>query len=262
MQIMIFSWFDIYAFGTPSLLQSKALQTSPSLMRLPHTSDWHLGLHFMGKTRLAEHGAFIDWLILQVRDHAVDAVIIAGDIFDTGAPPSYARELYNQLVVELHNTGTSLLMLGGNHDSVATLGESRPLLSYLSTTVIPAVKEDLDSQVLVLNKRNGRPGAIVCAIPFIRPCDVMPSQAGQSAEEKQLSLQEAIHQHYQAVYQLACAILHALQQQNRTPLAGTGNRRHLAGRRHPRHPHPVGWGTFPGEFGIGFVRSSQPQDFG
>ncbi|SMF52926.1 exonuclease subunit SbcD [Pseudogulbenkiania subflava] len=174
-------------------------------MRILHTSDWHLGQHFMGKTRQAEHHAFIDWLIQQVRDHAVDAVIIAGDIFDTGAPPSYARELYNQLVVALHNAGTALLVLGGNHDSVATLGESRPLLAYLSTTVIPAVEDPLDQQVRVLKQRDGCPGAIVCAIPFIRPRDVMQSQAGQSAEEKQLSLQEAIHRHYQAVYQLACA---------------------------------------------------------
>ncbi|BAK76704.1 nuclease SbcCD, D subunit [Pseudogulbenkiania sp. NH8B] len=190
-------------------------------MRILHTSDWHLGQHFMGKTRQAEHQAFIDWLIRHVRDHAVDAVIIAGDIFDTGAPPSYARELYNRLVVELHNAGTSLVLLGGNHDSVATLGESRPLLSYLSTTVIPAVEESLDQQVLVLNKRDGTPGAIVCAIPFIRPRDVMQSQAGQSAEEKQLSLQEAIHHHYQAVYQLACAKRDA--QRRPLPIIATGH---------------------------------------
>lgn len=85
MQIMISSWFDIYAFGTPDLLQSKALRTFLSLMRTHHTSDWHLGLHFMGKTRQAEHQAFIYWQIPLVRDHVVRAVIIAGDIFDTGA---------------------------------------------------------------------------------------------------------------------------------------------------------------------------------
>ncbi|POZ60615.1 exonuclease subunit SbcD [Chromobacterium alticapitis] len=190
-------------------------------MRILHTSDWHLGQHFMGKTRQAEHQAFIEWLIRKVREHAVDAVIIAGDIFDTGAPPSYARELYNQLVVQLHDCGAALLMLGGNHDSVATLGESRPLLSYLSTTVIPGVEENLDKQALVLNKRDGAPGAIVCAIPFIRPRDVMQSQAGQSAEEKQLSLQEAIHQHYQAVYQRACAKRDALRLP--LPIIATGH---------------------------------------
>lgn len=179
-------------------------------MRILHTSDWHLGQHFMGKTRQAEHQAFIDWLLRQVREHAVDAVIVAGDLFDTGSPPSYARELYNRLVVDLHGSGTALVLLGGNHDSVATLGESRPLLSCLGTTVIPAVEADLEQQVLVLPQRDGTPGAIVCAIPFIRPRDVMQSQAGQSAEEKQLTLQEAIHRHYQALYRLACAKRDAL----------------------------------------------------
>ena len=76
-------------------------------MRILHTSDWHLGQHFMGKSRQAEHQALIDWLLLQVEAHAVDAVLIAGDVFDTGAPPSYARELYSQLVVRLHGAGVA-----------------------------------------------------------------------------------------------------------------------------------------------------------
>ncbi|MDC7700182.1 exonuclease subunit SbcD [Vogesella indigofera] len=190
-------------------------------MRILHTSDWHLGQHFMGKTRQAEHQAFIDWLLRQVREHAVDAVIVAGDLFDTGAPPSYARELYNRLVVDLHGSGTALVLLGGNHDSVATLGESRPLLTCLGTSVIPAVEADLEQQVLVLPQRDGTPGAIVCAIPFIRPRDVMQSQAGQSAEEKQLTLQEAIHRHYQALYRLACAKRDALRLP--LPIIATGH---------------------------------------
>jgi len=174
-------------------------------MRLLHTSDWHLGQHFMGKTRQAEHQAFIDWLLDQVRERDIDAVIVTGDIFDTGAPPSYARELYNRLVVGLHGVGAQLVLLGGNHDSVATLNESRPLLAYLGTHVVPAVADELAEQVLVLPRRNGQPGAVLCAIPYIRPRDLLQSQAGQSAEEKQQSLQEAIHQHYQTIYELACA---------------------------------------------------------
>ena len=169
-----------------------------------------MGQHFMGKTRQAEHQQFIDWLVDQVVLHRVDALIVAGDIFDTGSPPSYARELYSQMVVSLHNAGTRLILLGGNHDSVATLGESRPLLSYLSTTVVPAVEADLSRQILVVHDRDGQPSAIVCAIPFIRPRDVLQSQAGQSAEDKQQSLLEAIQQHYQAVYRLACTRRDAL----------------------------------------------------
>jgi len=172
-------------------------------MRILHTSDWHLGQHFMGKTRQAEHQAFCAWLIDQVREHAVDAVLIAGDIFDTGAPPSYAREQYNRFIVELRGTGCELVVLGGNHDSVAMLGESKTLLAQLGTRVIPGVCEQLDEQLLVLHRRDGTPGAVLCGIPFIRPRDVLLSQAGQSAQDKQQSLQQAIQQHYQDIYVLA-----------------------------------------------------------
>ncbi|SDG86934.1 Exodeoxyribonuclease I subunit D [Pseudomonas benzenivorans] len=172
-------------------------------MRILHTSDWHLGQHFMGKTRQAEHQAFCAWLIEQVRMHQVDALLIAGDVFDTGAPPSYAREQYNRFIVELRGTGCALVVLGGNHDSVAMLGESKILLAQLDTRVIPGVAENLAEQVLLLHDRAGQPGAILCGIPFIRPRDVLQSQAGQSAQDKQLSLQQAIQQHYQDLYTLA-----------------------------------------------------------
>ncbi|WP_339523823.1 exonuclease subunit SbcD [Pseudomonas sp. EA_35y_Pfl2_R111] len=172
-------------------------------MRILHSSDWHLGQHFMGKTRQAEHQAFCAWLIEQVRVQGVDAVLIAGDIFDTGAPPSYAREQYNRFIVELRDTGCELVVLGGNHDSVAMLGESKTLLAQLGTRVIPGVCEQLDEQLLVLHRRDGSPGAILCGIPFIRPRDVLLSQAGQSAQDKQQSLQQAIAQHYQDLYALA-----------------------------------------------------------
>lgn len=175
-------------------------------LRLLHTSDWHLGQHFMGKSRQAEHQAFCDWLLEQVRQHAVDVVLIAGDIFDTGAPPSYAREQYNRFVVALRDTGARLVVLGGNHDSVAMLGESRELLACLDTWVVPAAADDPADQVLVLPTRNGEPGALLCAIPFLRARDLLRSEAGQSAEDKQRSLQQAIAEHYQLCHSHALSL--------------------------------------------------------
>lgn len=194
-------------------------------MRILHTSDWHLGQHFMSKSRHAEHQALIVWLLEQVHEQAVDAVIIAGDIFDTGTPPSYARELYSQLVVRLHEAGVALLLLGGNHDSVSTLDESRELMARLGTTVIAASGEEAAAQVVILPQRNGDPGCIVCAIPFIRPRDVQKSLAGQSAEDKQLSLQAAIQDHYRSVFENALAHRQALEAEHgrRLPLIATGH---------------------------------------
>lgn len=144
----------------------------------------------------------IDWLLIQVDAQVVDAVLIAGDIFDTGAPPSYARELYSQLVVKLHGAGVALLLLGGNHDSVATLGENRAMLACLNSTVVAAVDDAADHVVVLpLRGDKGEAGCIVCAVPFIRPRDVLQSQAGQSAEEKQQSMQTAIQSYYRSVHE-------------------------------------------------------------
>lgn len=203
--------------------------SNTGLMRILHTSDWHLGQHFLGKSRQAEHAALLDWLLAQAEVHAIDAVLIAGDIFDTGAPPSYARELYSQLVVRLHAAGVGLLLLGGNHDSVATLAESRDLLARLDTHVIAAVGEaDRHVVELPLRRRPGapaEPGCIVCALPFMRPRDLVLSQAGQSAEQKQRDLQSAIAGCYGAVYEAALRRREALAaaQGRRLPILATGH---------------------------------------
>jgi len=168
--------------------------------KLLHTSDWHLGQHFYGKSRANEHQQFLTWLLEQTKLHNIDAIIVAGDVFDTGTPPSYAREMYFDFIVQLHQLNCSLVVVAGNHDSVAMLGESKQLLANLSTRVIPTVTNNIEEQVFCLANSNDDAKAIFCAIPFIRPRDIMKSQAGQSANEKQNNLQQAISDHYQQLF--------------------------------------------------------------
>lgn len=184
-------------------------------MRIIHTADWHLGQFFYNKSRATEHQAFLDWLLVQIEEQQVDAAIVAGDLFDTGTPPSYARELFNRFVVALQATGCQLVVIAGNHDSVATLNESRALLACLGTQVFTTPQDD--NNLLVLNDRSGKPGALLCALPFLRPRDIMRSQAGQSGKEKQLDLQEAIASCYQR--SVAAARQHPLQ----LPIIATGH---------------------------------------
>ncbi|MBV2130380.1 exonuclease subunit SbcD [Arsukibacterium indicum] len=172
-------------------------------MRILHTSDWHLGQHFIGKSRAAEHAAFLRWLVAQADELSIDAIVVAGDVFDTATPPSYARELYNQFIVDLQPTGCQLVILGGNHDSPAVLAESKRLLARLKTAVIPATAADLAEQLLVLTDQQSEPACLLAAVPFIRPRDVLQSQAGQSGQQKQQDLQQAIASHYQQLFALA-----------------------------------------------------------
>ncbi len=225
-------------------------------MRIIHTSDWHLGQYFYGKSRANEHQQFLTWLLAQVTTHNIDAIIVAGDIFDTSTPPSYAREMYFDFIAKLHVTQCQLVILAGNHDSVAMLAESQAVLASLSTRVITQVipasigeaelannlaneieseigntlaSVALNQQVFPLNNAKGQPSAIICAIPFVRPRDVIKSKAGQSAKDKQQSLQQAISDHYQNLYTQAVALSAELakelklEQGEQLPIIATGH---------------------------------------
>lgn len=172
-------------------------------MKILHTSDWHLGQNFFTKSRKQEHQAFINWLLQQVEKEQVDAVIIAGDIFDTGTPPSYAREMYNQFAVDMQQLNCVLVVLGGNHDSVSTLNESKQILKCLNTYVVASTGISSDEQVFIIPDKQGQPAAILCAVPFIRARDVLQSTAGETGLQKRQALGDAIKQHYQTLYQIA-----------------------------------------------------------
>ncbi|GAA0781332.1 MULTISPECIES: exonuclease subunit SbcD [Pseudomonadati] len=194
-------------------------------MRIIHTSDWHLGQHFFGKSRAAEHQAFMAWLLEQIEHYQVDALIIAGDIFDTGTPPSYARTLYNQFIVQMQQSGCQLIILGGNHDSVSMLGESKELLACLNTLVIPGALSTPADHAFEITNRQGEPGAIVCGLPFLRPRELTQSQVGESAKDKQAKLGNAIAEYYQASFEQATQL--KLQHQALTgktlPIIATGH---------------------------------------
>jgi len=201
-------------------------------MRILHTSDWHLGQYFVGQSRAAEHQAFFHWLKQQIIRLDVDVLLVAGDIFDTATPPSYARELYHQLIVDLQPTGVQLVLLGGNHDSVAVLQESAGLLQCLNTTVIPGYQTIPAAHLLPLRQKNRQVGAVLAAVPFLRPRDLSQradgkSQPGQSAADKSAQLQQQISAVYQELYQQAQQLAIELQSSSGLaaplPLLATGH---------------------------------------
>ena len=192
-------------------------------MKILHTSDWHLGQNFYNKSRKNEHERFLQWLLEQVTEHDIDAIIVAGDIFDTSTPPSYAREMYNKFVVDSNKIGCQLVLLGGNHDSVSVLKETQQLLKYMGADVIPNTNEDHATQVVELKGKNGDVEALVCAIPFIRPRDVLISQAGVTGVERQKQLGDAIKQHYQSVYDAAVEKRATFENSEHMPIIATGH---------------------------------------
>ena len=120
-------------------------------MKILHTSDWHLGQYFMMKTRETEHLHFLNWLIEVVNKQHVDVLIVAGDIFDSTSPPSYARKLYSDFIVKLHKSCCrQFIILAGNHDSVAVLNENKDLLKALNVSVLAGLSIDLNEHIMLI----------------------------------------------------------------------------------------------------------------
>ncbi|MFC7788491.1 exonuclease SbcCD subunit D [Microbacterium sp. MAHUQ-60] len=97
-------------------------------MRILHTSDWHIGRTFHGHSTLAALAEVLAALVEQVRENDVDVVIVAGDVFDSATPAASAYTLLDQTLLALHETGATVVMTSGNHDSAARLGFHSGLL--------------------------------------------------------------------------------------------------------------------------------------
>ncbi|MFD7628879.1 exonuclease SbcCD subunit D [Streptomyces sp. NPDC059851] len=97
-------------------------------MRLLHTSDWHLGRSFHRVNLLGAQAAFIDHLVATVREHGVDAVLVAGDVYDRAVPPLPAVELFDRALHRLADLGVPTVMISGNHDSARRLGVGAGLI--------------------------------------------------------------------------------------------------------------------------------------
>lgn len=97
-------------------------------MRLLHTSDWHLGRSFHRVSLLQAQRDFVHHLVETARARRVDAVLIAGDVYDRAVPPLAAVELFDEALHRLAELGVPTVLISGNHDSARRLGVGAGLM--------------------------------------------------------------------------------------------------------------------------------------
>ncbi|GAA2921944.1 exonuclease SbcCD subunit D [Streptomyces argenteolus] len=98
-------------------------------MRILHTSDWHLGRSFHRVPMLEAQAACLDHLVETVREHEVDAVVVAGDVYDRAVPSLAAVQLFDDALHRLAAAGVPTVMISGNHDSARRLGVGAGLIA-------------------------------------------------------------------------------------------------------------------------------------
>lgn len=140
-------------------------------MKILHTSDWHLGATLREHPRDYEHEQFLRWLTDVVVEHAIDAVLLAGDLFDVANPSHRALALWYGWLEAMHRRApeTRIVVIGGNHDSAARLDGPAGLLRALKIHVVGGMSEGAgtDPLLIPLPDRSGAVRAWVGAVPFL-----------------------------------------------------------------------------------------------
>jgi len=150
-------------------------------MRILHTGDWHLGHTLREHTRAAEHAVFLDWLVSTCGERQVDALLIAGDVFETANPPPYAQRLWFDFLGQLKRAcpRIQVVVIAGNHDGSSRLCAPAELLAALDVRIVGTLQRTASGRPLVepllipLRDRDGVVAALCVAIPFLRSIDVV-----------------------------------------------------------------------------------------
>ncbi len=172
-------------------------------MKLLHTSDWHLGRMLYRQKRYEEFSLFLDWLLATIEEQQIDILVISGDIFDTTTPSNMAQKLYYNFLSRLGRTSChNTVIVGGNHDSPTFLNAPKALLEAFNIYIVGSKADTIEQEVLVLS-HDGKPEAIVCAVPYLRDRDIRSVEAGESLEDKNTKLAEGMRSHYEEVCSLA-----------------------------------------------------------
>ena len=136
-------------------------------MKLLHTSDWHIGKTLKGRSRLDEQREVLAEIIAVARREPLDAVLIAGDLYDSSAPSAAAQQLVVRALLALRQTGAEVIAIAGNHDHPATFDAYRPLMEVGGITLVGTVREPDNGGVVSFTARSTGEPVNVAVLPFV-----------------------------------------------------------------------------------------------
>jgi exonuclease SbcD len=140
-------------------------------VRLLHTSDWHLGRSFHRVGMLDAQARFVDHLVETVRAERVDAVVVAGDIYDRALPGVDVVALLDDALARLAGTGAAVVLTSGNHDSARRLGFAARLIAQAGVHVRTDPARGAEPVLLA----DGHGPVAVYALPYLEPALVADS---------------------------------------------------------------------------------------
>jgi exonuclease SbcD len=153
-------------------------------VRFLHTADWHVGKPLRGRSRLDEYAKALEQVAGIALDRKVDAVLVAGDVFDSPAPPPEAEKLVYDFLARLLPERIACVVIAGNHDHPKRLGALASLLEGLRIHVRPEVRPPDQGGVVSLPSRDGQEEAKVAVLPFVPERKVVDACAVMAPEHE------------------------------------------------------------------------------
>lgn len=138
-------------------------------MRFLHTADWHLGRTLRGRSRVDELERALGQVVDMAKAEDVDAVLVAGDIYDQRVLSADADRLVFETLLKLYSNGIKVVAVPGNHDSAPRLGAIAPVLDHIGTSVVSKVRRPETGGLVEVPAKDGSHAALVACIPFVSP---------------------------------------------------------------------------------------------
>lgn len=168
------------------------------MIRLLHTADWHLGATLQGWSREAEHRAALAQLVAIARERAVDAIVVAGDVFDSLNPSADAQRLLYETLRDLRAAcpHARIALVAGNHDPAARLEAPRALFEIADVISVGAFARrdgafDARAHLSSIRDASGNVGAYLLALPYPRAAD-LPAMTDGGASAIREAYREAV----------------------------------------------------------------------
>ena len=136
-----------------------------SSVRILHTADWHVGKTLKGVSRLDEQERVLREIVGVARAQEVDAVLVAGDLYDSAAPGAAAQRLVVRTLMALAEGGRQVVVIAGNHDHAATLDAYRPFADAAGITLVGSVRAAGSGGVVAFTAAGEK--ATVAVLPFL-----------------------------------------------------------------------------------------------
>ncbi len=136
-------------------------------MKLLHTSDWHVGKILKGRDRLEEQRAVLAEIVTIAKQHQVDAVLVAGDLYETAAPSAEATKLVVSTLRKLARTGIEVIAIAGNHDHAGSFEAYRLVMRDAGIHLYGGFRPAANGGVHRFIARSTGEQAVVAILPFL-----------------------------------------------------------------------------------------------